>query len=220
MSPKVKHRVLVVDDHPVVRQGIIQLINGQADLEVCCEAETGKDALSEIAAHKPDVAVVDLSLRDTSGIELVKDIKIRYPKFPVLVLSMHDESIYAERALRAGARGYIMKEEATGNVLTAIRQVLDGKVYLSNRMTSRLLTSLASGRPPADSPVSHLSDRELEVLQLIGGGQGTAQIARKLHLSVKTVESYRAHLKEKLNLNGATELQYFAIQWAQKNVKA
>jgi len=209
-----KARVLVVDDHPVVRQGLRLLIDHESDLEVCAEAETVADALEAITKHKPDVAVVDLSLRGTSGLELIKDIRVRHADLPVLVLSMSDESVYAERVLRAGASGYLMKEAATDEVLTALRRVLDGGIYLSDAMAPRLLAQLVRG-VPADggSPVDRLSDRELEVFGLIGRGLGTGEIARRLHLSPKTIETYRAHIKQKLNLADAAELLQHAIYY-------
>jgi len=213
---KAKLKVVLVDDHPIVRQGLAQMIARELDMEVCGEAETAADALKAIAACKPDVAVVDLSLKGTSGLELLKDLKVRFPKLPVLVLSMYDESMYAERALRAGAKGYMMKEEATEKVLAAIRGILAGQIYLSEAMASRLLHMAVDGRTPgAVSPTERLSDRELEVFQLIGQGYGNTDIAQQLHLSPKTVETYRAHIKEKLGLSGATELLQHAIQWAQ-----
>jgi len=213
---KTKARVVVVDDHPIVRQGLVQMINHEGDLEVCGEAETIAEALKAIAASKPDVAIVDLYLKGASGLELLKDLKVRYPKMPVLVLSMYDESIYAERALRAGARGYMMKEEATERVLVAVRRILAGQLYLSETMAARLLHLFVDGRPDhGTSPTDRLSDRELEVFQLIGNGLGNSEIAAKLHLSTKTIETYRAHIKEKLNLQDSTELLRAAIQWTQ-----
>ena len=211
-----KAKVLVVDDHPIVRQGLVQMIGHESDLEVCSEAESVADALKAISAHSPDVAVVDLSLKGVSGLELLKDIKVRHPKLPVLVLSVFDESIYAERALRAGAKGYMMKEEAAEKILAAIRTVLSGGIYLSPAMASRLLHLFVGGKSSTvASPADRLSDRELEVFQLIGKGFGNADIARQLHISPKTVETYRAHIKEKLELDGATELLRHAIQWVQ-----
>jgi DNA-binding NarL/FixJ family response regulator len=213
---KTKARVVVVDDHPIVRRGLVQMINNEGDLEVCGEAETIVEALKVMAAAKPDVAIVDLYLKGASGLELLKDVKVRYPKMPVLVLSMYDESIYAERALRAGARGYMMKEEATERVLVAIRRILAGQLYLSEAMAARLLHLFVDGRADhGTSPTDRLSDRELEVFQLIGNGLGNSQIAAKLHLSAKTIETYRAHIKEKLNLQDSTELLRAAIQWSQ-----
>ncbi|MDD4889689.1 MAG: response regulator transcription factor [Phycisphaerae bacterium] len=216
-----KAKVLVVDDHAVVRQGLTQLINREKDMCVCGDAETAAEALKMMAATHPDVAIVDVSLKEDSGLDLVKDVKIRFPKLPVLVLSMHDETFYAERFLRAGARGYIMKEVATEKVMTAIRRVLAGEVYLSERMSSRILHKLVDG--PArqgGSALDALSDRELEVFRLIGTGLGTRDIAKRLHVSVKTVEAHRAHIKDKLKLDTATELLQHAIQWMQDSESA
>ena len=211
-----KAKVLVVDDHPIVRQGLVQMIGHESDMEVCGEAGSAPDALRAIAACPPDIAVVDLSLKGASGLELLKDIKVRHPKLPVLVLSVYDESIYAERALRAGAKGYMMKEEAADKVLAAIRTVHSGGIYLSPAMASRLLHLFVDGKSAAvASPADRLSDRELEVFQLIGKGFGNADIARQLHISPKTVETYRAHIKDKLDLTSATELLRHAIQWVQ-----
>jgi DNA-binding NarL/FixJ family response regulator len=212
-----KARILIVDDHPIVRQGLVQMLGHEPDMEACGEAESAAEALKAIAAAAPDAAIVDLSLKDSSGLELLKDIRVRYPRLPVLVLSVYDESMYAERALRAGAKGYMMKEEAAEKVVTAIRRILAGQIYLSEAMASRLLHVLVDGRPDAGlSPAERLSDRELEVFQLIGQGFGNTEIARRLHLSPRTVETYRGHIKEKLNLSGATELLQHAIQWAQR----
>ncbi|HEX3720702.1 MAG TPA: response regulator transcription factor [Verrucomicrobiae bacterium] len=209
-------RIVIVDDHPLLRKGVGQLINNEKDLLVVGEAEDAAKALTAIETSKPDVALIDISLGGASGIELLKNIKARFPKLQVLVLSMHDESVYAHRALRAGASGYIMKQEATEKVLTALRKVLRGEVYLSDRLGARMLNTLVGGRSStATSPIEALSDRELEVFSLIGQGHGTRPIAEKLHLSVKTIESHRAHIKEKLNLQTATELVHHAIQWVQ-----
>jgi len=209
---KTKFRVLLVDDHPILRQGLARLINEQKDLMICGEFEEAAKALDSIEAAKPDAAIVDISLKGASGIELLKNIKVRFPQLLVLVLSMHDESLYAERALRAGASGYIMKQEATEQVLVALRRVLGGEIYLSEPMSSKLMHQLVGGKPTAGSLLERLSDRELEIFGLIGQGRGTRQIAEQLHLSVKTVESHRAHIKEKLNLKNATELVHRAIQ--------
>lgn len=207
-------RVLLVEDHPIVRQGLTELIDQEADLSVCAVAESVPEALQAIAAEHPDIAVVDLSLHDTSGLELIKDIKAQGSPTPILVLSMHDETLYAERALRAGARGYIMKEEATERVMTAIRKVLSGEVYLSERMSARLLSKLVDGpATTGSSPVERLSDRELQVFELIGRGTGTRQIAEGLHLSVKTIETHREHIKTKMGLANNSELVQHAIQW-------
>lgn len=211
-----KSRVLVVDDHPIVRQGIAQLINREDDLAVCCEAGDAEQALEELARRPCDIAIVDMSLPGISGIELIKTLRVRHPAMPILVISMHDESLYAERALRAGARGYIMKQEATEKVLTAIRRILHGETYVSDRMHAKILQRIIDNRSetPA-SPVSHLSDKEIEILRLIGMGLGTSDIARELNRSVKTVEAHRANIKEKLDLKTATELVRFAVQWVE-----
>src|SRR4051794_9251965 len=213
---KSQTRVLIVDDHPVLRSGISQIINQEQDMTVCGEVSDGKKTIQTIAQVKPDVVILDISLNGVSGIEVLKDIKTHYPKLHVLILSMHDEAIYAPRALRAGAAGYIMKDEAVEKVLLALRKILNGEVYLSERMSAKLLSRFAAGGEAAiSSPIDLLSDRELEVFNLIGQGCGTRMIAEKLNLSVKTIESHRAHIKEKLNLGSATELVHQAIQWAQ-----
>lgn len=215
-AKKNQTRILIVDDHPLLRQGITQLINQEKDMQVCGEADEPNKALNAIANTRPDVVILDISLKGTSGIELLKNIKVRYPKLLVLILSMHDESVYAQRALRAGAAGYIMKQEATERVLVALRKVLGNEVYLSEELGSKMLNRLVGGRGSlTGSPIEELSDRELEVFGLIGQGHGTRPIAEKLHLSVKTIESHRAHIKEKLNLKNATELVHHAIQWVQ-----
>jgi DNA-binding NarL/FixJ family response regulator len=206
--------VLVVDDHSLLRQGLAMLINREPDLVVCGEAEEGAAAMKAIAAARPDIMIADISLNGPDGLEMLKNIRILYPDLPVLILSMHDETIYAERALLARANGYIMKQEATDQVLVAVRRILDGEIYLSNRMANKLLQQYMSGGTiEADSRLAALSDRELEVFRLIGEGQGTRQIADALHLSMKTVESYQAHLKEKLSLRTGRELMQYAIQW-------
>ncbi|HEV7924703.1 MAG TPA: response regulator transcription factor [Verrucomicrobiae bacterium] len=209
-------RVLIVDDHPLLRKGVGQLIDQEKDLLVVGEAEDAHQAITAVENTKPDVALVDITLGGTSGIELLKNIKARFPKLKMLVLSMHDESVYAHRALRAGASGYIMKQEGPEKVLIALRKVLRGEVYLSEHLGNRMLHTLVNGHAPLpSSPVEELSDRELEVFSLIGQGHGTRPIAEKLHLSIKTIESHRAHIKEKLNLQNATELVHHAIQWVQ-----
>jgi DNA-binding NarL/FixJ family response regulator len=210
-----KGKVFLVDDHPIVRQGLALLINGEADLAVCGEADGGFAALQMVGELHPDILVLDISLNGPDGIELLKTIRIRDSELPVLILSMHDESTYAERALRAGANGYIMKQEATDKVLTAIRRILHGEVYLSDRLTNRMLQHFICGTVSSkDSPLANLSDRELEVFRLIGEGRGTRQIADELHISVKTVESYQGHIKEKLYLRNARELVQRAIEWS------
>jgi DNA-binding NarL/FixJ family response regulator len=214
MNPAARTRVFVVDDHPIVRQGLSQLINREPDLMVCGEAEDARAALDAIAPLKPDILIVDVSLEGRDGIELLKTIRSQDSKLPVLMLSMHDESLYAERALRAGANGYIMKQEATDRVLIAIRQILGGEVYVSDRMAQKMMHHFIGRSGVARrSTMDELTDRELEVFRLIGQGHGTRQIAEELHLSVKTVESYYAHIKEKLALRNARELVQHAVQW-------
>ena len=209
-----KKTVFVVDDHPIVRQGLALLINQESDLAVCGEAEEMHSALSAIQVVIPDILIVDISLNGPDGLELLKNIRLTAPRLPVLILSMHDESIYAERALRAGANGYIMKQEATDKVLVALRRILNGEIYVSDRIANSMLRHYVRGVNPSEhSSISELTDRELEVFRLIGEGQGTRQIAKGLHLSVKTVESYQAHIKEKLSLRSARELVQHAVQW-------
>ena len=209
-----KRRVFVVDDHPIVRQGLALLINRESDLMVCGEAEDAHTAVQLVATTNPDILVVDISLNGPDGLDLLKDVRTKHPELPVLILSMHDESIYAERAQRAGAQGYIMKQEATEKVLVALRRILSHEIYVSehiaNRMLQRYIGSPSGGTP---SSIADLTDRELEVFRLIGEGHSTRQIAEELHISVKTVESYQAHIKEKLSLRSARELVQHAIQW-------
>ncbi|MBS1801842.1 MAG: response regulator transcription factor [Acidobacteria bacterium] len=214
VAPLVKKSVLVIDDHPLLRQGIAMLINQQTDLRVCGEAEDMRVALQCIVQLNPDIIVLDISLKGPDGLEVLKTIRATNADIPVLVLSMHDESIYAERALRARANGYIMKQEATEKVLVAIRRILEGEVYLSEAMSKKLLQQFIDGASsPLESRVAALSDRELEVFRLIGEGRATREIAEELHLSVKTVETYQAHIKEKLGLKSGRELIQHAIQW-------
>jgi len=209
-----KKRILVVDDHPIVRQGLALLINREPDLVVCGEAEEAMGAMHVLASARPDVLIVDISLNGPDGLDLLKNIRITHPALPVLILSMHEESIYAERALRAGANGYIMKQEATERVLVAVRRILSGEIYVSGRIADKMLKHYITGSGTLrDSSIADLSDRELEVFRLIGDGHGTRQIAEELHLSIKTVESYYAHIKEKLSLRSARELMQHAIQW-------
>lgn len=215
-TAKQQIKVFVVDDHPIIRQGLAQLIRQEPDLVYAGEAEDSVDAMRAIETMRPDIVVVDISLKNSSGIELIKDLRIRMPELPILVLSMHDESFYAERVLRAGAKGYVMKEEATEKVVHAIRRILSGEIYLSDRMAATMLSKLVEGRSGGTSfPIERLSDRELEVFELIGHGLGTRQIATKLHLSIKTIESHRANLKVKLQAKSATELLRHAINWVQ-----
>ena len=209
-----KYRVLLVDDHPIVRQGLARLIEREADLSVCGEAEGAHTAFHAIETLRPDIVLLDISLNGPDGLEVLKEIRVKTGSLPVLILSMHDESIYAERAMRAGANGYIMKQEATEKVLIAIRRILQGDVYLSDRLTTTMLQQyVRGGAHTKSSPLLNLTDRELEVFRLIGEGHGTRQIADELHLSVKTIESYQAHIKEKLALRNARELVQHAIEW-------
>jgi len=218
---KPKTRVLLVDDHPILRKGLAQLINLEADMMVCGEAEDGPKAFEAAGTLSPDIAVIDVSLKGGNGIELIKNLKARYPELPTLVLSMYDESLYAERALRAGSLGYIMKEEAIEQVLVAIRRVLSGEIFLSDKMKSKMLQQLATGKAKqVMSPIEALTDRELEVFRLIGEGHSTRQIATELHLSVRTVEAYREYIKAKLNLKNSTELVQHAFHWVHHKVAA
>jgi DNA-binding NarL/FixJ family response regulator len=212
-------RILLVDDHAVVRYGIAQLINRQSDLVVCGEEEDASRAMSAIAKLKPDLVIADISLKDSSGLELMRNIKAQYPGLPVLVVSVHDESIYAEIAFRAGALGYLMKEEALEKILTAIRRVLDGAIYVSDSLAARMLQQQVRGQPViSESPVKGLSDREMEVFQLIGQWKKTREIAEELHLSIKTIEYYREQIKRKLNLKNAAELTQYATSWVQREI--
>lgn len=208
-----KARLFLVEDHPVTREGFAQLINYQPDLEVCGQAGAAARALSSVDLLKPDLAIVDLSLSDSSGLELIKSFKCRHPAMPVLVLSTHDEGLYAQRALRAGARGYVMKQAPTSEVMKAIRTVLAGDLYLSNPMRSRLVREQFDGPKKRGGEIDRLSDRELEIFALIGKGNTTRHIASKLHLSISTVETHRAHIKEKLQLTNAVELVQRAVEW-------
>jgi len=214
-SSSVKRRtIFIVDDHPIVRQGLALLINREPDLTVCGDADEAGSALCRIKEIKPDLVVVDISLNGPDGLDLLKNIRARDPHLPVLILSMLDESLYAERSLRAGASGYIMKQEATERVLVAIRRILNGEIYVSDRMANRMLHRMVGGTQAQEaSPIADLTDRELEVFRLIGEGHGTRQIAEELHISVKTVESYQAHIKGKLLLKNSRELVQRAIQW-------
>ena len=214
-----KRRLLIVDDHPIMRQGLFALLNNEPDLVVCGQAATAPQGLAAARELNPALAIVDISLKGVSGIDLIKDLRNFLPKLPVLVLSMHDEALYAERALRAGARGYVMKQEATENIAVAIRRVLAGHLYVSASVTSHLVGRLVGGGSDAAAvaesadAISSLSNRELQVLQLIGRGRGTRTIAEDMKISVKTVETYRANLKEKLNLQDAPNLVRYAVEW-------
>jgi DNA-binding NarL/FixJ family response regulator len=213
-SAKKPKRIVIVDDHPLFRKGLEQLINSSNDdFGICGEAGDAAEGMSKIRELKPDLVIVDLSLPGANGIELIKNIRAEFAKLPVLILSMHDESLYALRALRAGAQGYVMKQEALENVIGAIREVLAGRPYLSTEMSAKLITNYASGSSGQTNPTDKLSDRELEILELIGKGRDVHEIAKALHISRKTVETHRAHIKEKLNLKNAREVARFAVQW-------
>jgi DNA-binding NarL/FixJ family response regulator len=209
--------VVIVDDHPMIRRGIADLINNEPDLEVAGEAGTMQEAMALAAKGPPGLMIVDVSLDGNNGVELMKNLAARWENLPILAYSMHDEAIYAERALRAGAKGYVMKQSEPEALLEAIRQILKGKIYLSGPMSDRLLGRLVRAGSTTEvtaSPIDKLSDRELEVLELLGKGMGTSQIADKLCLSVKTIETYREHLKQKLNLASGQELLRYAIEWS------
>ena len=206
-----------MDDHPLLRERLAQLINNELDMEVIGEAESAKEAIQLIRERSPDLAIIDITLKGSSGLELIKSIKTLSIGVPMLVLSMHDESLYAERALRAGATGYITKHQAADEVLSAIRRVLAGEVYMSEKMTSSFLKSLtATGVKRIPRPVDRLTDRELEVLDMIGRGHTTRQISDTLQLGVATIDTYRARIKEKMNFRNAAELQHFAIRWVRE----
>jgi len=209
-----KHGVFIVDDHPLVREGLTNLINRQSDLVVCGEAKDSAEALDGMTKERPDVAIIDISLTNESGLELIKQLVKQFPQVALIVLSMHDEALYAERALRAGARGYVMKHETSKNVLTSIRRVIGGDTYVSERIVNRMALRLTSARRPvASSPVERLSDRELEIFQLLGQGRTPSEIARDLNLSLKTVQAYCARAKEKFGVTSLTQLLRAAIRW-------
>lgn len=210
-----KRRVFIVDDHPIVRHGMKVLIDQEKDLVTCGEAGTSEDALESLSALRPDVVVVDISLAGSDGLELIKQLHSLYPDLSMLAVSMHDENIYAERVLRAGGRGYLMKQEATDKIILALHRVLCGQIYVSDRMASRMIGQYVGRKPHAPaSIVSRLTDRELEVFRQIGNGRSTREIAQNLNISIKTVEAYRAHIKEKLDLKTAHQLVQHAIEWA------
>lgn len=212
-------RILLVDDHPIVRHGLAQLIEQQPGLTVKAQAGTAPGALELAINETFDLAVLDVSLEGVSGIELVKQIRERGVEIPILMMSMHDEMFYAERALRAGAQGYVMKQRATEDIVNAIHRVLNGEIYLSAEMSEQLLRRAVDGGQVEKTGPSQLSDRELEVLNLLGQGVSTKEIADRLHLSIKTIESYRANLKRKLDLSNANELVKYAVEWVRAEVK-
>ncbi len=212
-TPPHKKRILLVDDHPLVREWLTHLIQQQSDLTVCGESENAPTALSVIATAKPDLVIADINLKNSSGIELIRNLKELHPNIPVLVLSMHDESLYAERVFRAGAHGYVNKRETAQKVIEAIRRVLGGKLYVSERAAEIFAGQAIRGRVVSRASIESLSDRELEVFDKLGQGIGTRQIAEDFRVSVKTVQEYCARIKEKLNLNNATELLREAVRW-------
>ncbi len=208
-------RVLIVDDHPLIRERLTEILNHESDLNVCAEAEDRRGAIAAVEKHSPGLVIVDLSLKDSDGLELIKDLRVSRPKLAVLVVSMHDESLYAERVIRAGARGYITKQEATHHIVDAIRCVLAGGIYLNQKAASHLITRLAGARTAGSAgPTELLADRELQVFELTGHGLNTHQIAERLKIGFKTVETYRARIREKMNLKDANELLQRAIVWA------
>ena len=212
-SPASK-RILIVDDHPIMRFGLARLIEAEPDLEVPWEAGTAREALGHIERERPDLVLVDMALPDRNGLELIKDIRAAFEGVQCLAISMHDEELYAERVLRAGGRGYVMKEEAPGNLIQAIRRVQAGGIFLSGKMEARIVNLFAGGEK-SGSPVERLSDRELEVFRLLGEGHGTREIAGKLGISVRTIDAHRAHIKEKLGLRDAIDLMHQAVRWVE-----
>jgi DNA-binding NarL/FixJ family response regulator len=219
-STTFENKIFIVDDHPIVRDGLTTIINHEKDFEVCGQADEAREAFKVISELKPDVVISDISLKNSDGLELTKNLKARYPTLPVIALSIHDELTYAERALRAGAQAYLMKEVASENIVTAIRTVLSGEIYVSNTMGKKLLHTLAGSKADTTiAPIDSLSDRELEIFRLVGQGYKPSKIAQSIHLSVKTVETYRARIKEKLNLADADELLRYAIQWVSSTSK-
>ena len=216
LATPAKKRLLILDDHPMMREGLAQLINNEPDLTICGEAGTGREGLDLVATLRPDLLLADISLPDKNGLEVIKDTQALHPGVAVLVISMHDETLYAERALRAGARGYIMKHEGGKKLMAAIRHVLSGQIYVSEKMSAKLLESFSGQSEPAGRrPMENLTDREFEVLQLLGEGKGTRQIAEQIHLSNKTVEAHRANIKRKLNLKTGPELVRYAVRFVE-----
>jgi len=208
-----RQTIFIVDDHPMMREGLAQLISNEKDLALCGEAEDAADALNQIEKLKPNLAIVDITLRSSNGLELIKDLRLRAPGTAIIVVSMHDESLYAERVLRAGGRGYIMKQEGGKKLMTAMRHVLGGGTYVSEKMSARILDIFSGRRTEGASPVELLTDREFEVFQLLGQGFNTKVIAAKIHVSAKTVEVHRVNIKQKLKVDTAAELTHFAVRW-------
>jgi len=216
--PKGK-RIVIVDDHPLFRKGLEAMIHSDGAFAVCGEAGNAAEAMDVIRKLKPDMAIVDVSLPGANGIELIKNIRVEFPKLPILVLSMHDESLYAVRALRAGADGYVMKHDAMANVIHAVHEIFNGRPYLSRAMAAHVITKFAHRQAEGDTEVvERLSDRELEILELIGKGKEVREIAKQLHVSPKTVETHRAHIKDKLDLKNSREVARFALEWVTAKV--
>ena len=212
-------RIYIVDDHPLVRHGLSQIVANEADMEICGEAEDSPAAIRGVGEANPDAIIVDISLKGANGLELIKNLKAIHEDIPILVFSMHDETIYAQRALRAGAKAYVMKKESPSKVVDAIRKIIQGEIYVSPSVADQVLHQIVNGLGNVStSPVDRLTDRELEVVQLIGRGLSSREVAESLHLSVKTIESHRAHVKEKLGLRNATELVQFSVQWVDQQV--
>ena len=210
-----RKKIFLVDDHPMMREGLAQLISQEKDLAVCGEAEDAAGALQQIEQLRPDLALVDITLRTTNGLELIKDLRLRVPDLAVLVISMHEESLYAERVLRAGGRGYIMKQEGGKKLMAAIRHVLAGGTYVSEKMAAKILEVFSGRRTDGSSPVELLTDREFEVFRLLGQARSTKEIANQLRVSAKTVEVHRVNIKQKLSLSTAAELIRFAARWTE-----
>jgi len=220
LKQKDQKKIFIVDDHPVFREGLVGLVKREPGLTICGEADSASQALTAIEKSKPDLVLADIGLPGRSGLELIKDIQAVRPETAVLVISMHDETLYAERVLRAGGRGYIMKQEGPEKILQAIRHVLSGQIAMSAKMSARILDALSGRRDKNSSPISRLTDREFEILQFIGSGKDSHAIAKQLNLSVKTVDAHRGHLKEKLNLNSGTELICYAARWVETQQSA
>jgi DNA-binding NarL/FixJ family response regulator len=212
-----KKEIFIVDDHPLMRKGMAMTLDNSVEYTVCGQAESAEEALNQIPSLKPDGCVVDISLPGMNGIELVKNLLAQLPDLKILVVSRHDEELYAERAIRAGAKGYLMKLEAGEVLVSAVRQVMNGGIYLSDSIGSQLIMKIASGQSAGDNPLEILSDRELEVFELTGRGESTKEIAQRLHVSVKTIDTYRARIKEKMHLKSANELMRRAVQWVEGN---
>ena len=210
-------RILLVDDHPLVRERMAEIINQEPDLMVCGEAQDRAGALAAMAAHRPELAIINLALKDSDGLELIKDIRLQWPNVLMLVVSMYEESLYAERVIRAGARGYVTKQEATRDILSAIRRVLSGRVYLNENISARIIDRLADRSVPgAATPAEMLADRELQVFELLGRGLAVKEIARRLRIATKTVDTYRRRIREKLNLQTSSQLLQHAISWTRR----